>query len=111
MANESSNPGPFVWLTGCIHGDEVTGTVTIQEVFKTIRRQSLLRGSLYAFPLMNPIGFETASRNITLSVAKIYNAFGKLQDTLLCKQDGVVLGHSDFSVTFPGAPVMTFGVF
>jgi predicted deacylase len=293
MAIESSNPGPVVWLTGCIHGDEVTGIVTIQEVFKTIRKQPLLSGSLYAFPLMNPIGFETASRNITLSkedlnrsfpgdksgsvaeriadkifstiketnptlvldlhndwmksipytlvdpnpgsahkkayeqtlkvagesgflvvqetedvkgsfsysmiendipaltielgesyivnemnveygvksilgilgylnmitkpaedftyqapeaakgktlkftslpvssasgiirflthpgdivktgqsVAKIYNAFGKLQDTLLCKQDGVVLGHSDFSVAFPGAPVMAFGVF
>jgi predicted deacylase len=293
MAIESSNPGPVVWLTGCIHGDEVTGIVTIQEVFKAIRRQPLLSGSLYAFPLMNPIGFETASRNITLSkedlnrsfpgdkngsvaeriadkifstiketnptlvldlhndwmksipytlvdpnpgnphkkayeqtlkvagesgflvvqetedvkgsfsysmiendipaltielgesyivneknvdygvksvmgimaylkmtakpdedfaykvpdsakgeilkfsslpvssasgiirfqakpgdlikkdqaVAKIYNAFGKLQDTLLCKQDGVVLGHSDFSVAFPGAPVMALGVF
>ena len=293
MSVESLNPGPVVWLTGCIHGDEVTGIVTIQEVFKTIRRQPLLSGSLYAFPLMNPIGFETASRNITLSkedlnrsfpgdkigsvaeriadkifssiketsptlvvdlhndwmksipytvldpnpgsahkkayeqtkkvagesgfmvvqeieevkgsfsysllehdipaltielgesyivneknveygvksimrilaymemiakpaedfayqapreakgktlkfsslpvssasgiirfltkpgdlvkkdraVAKIYNAFGKLQDTLLCKQDGVVLGHSDFSVAFPGAPVMAFGVF
>jgi predicted deacylase len=293
MVIESSNPGPVVWLTGCIHGDEVTGIVTIQEVFKAIRRQPLLSGSLFAFPLMNPIGFETASRNITLSkedlnrsfpgdkvgsvaeriadkifstiketnptlvldlhndwmksipytlvdpnpgnvhkkayeqtlkvasesgflvvqetedvkgsfsysllesdipaltielgesyivneknveygvksilgilaylkmagkpaedftyqahqaakgkilkssslpvssasgiirfltqpgdlvkkdqaVAKIYNAFGKLQDTLLCKQDGVVLGHSDFSVAFPGAPVMAFGVF
>ena len=293
MLVESMNPGPVVWLTGCIHGDEVTGIVTIQEVFKVIRRQPLLCGSLYAFPLMNPIGFETASRNITLSkedlnrsfpgdkigsvaeriadiifstiketnptlvldlhndwmksipytvvdpnpgsahkkayeqtlkvaaksgflvvqeiedatgsfsysllehdipaltielgesyivneknveygvksilgilaylkmitkpdedftyqapeaakgkilkssslpvssasgiirfltqpgdlvkkdhaVAKIYNAFGKLQDTLLCKQDGVVPGHSDFSVAFPGAPVMAFGVF
>ena len=293
MVIESPNPGPVVWLTGCIHGDEVTGIVTIQEVFKNIRKQPLLNGSLYAFPLMNPIGFETASRNITLSkedlnrsfpgsktgsvaeriadkifstiketkptlvldlhndwmksipytvvdpnpgsahkkayeqtlkvagksgflvvqeteeikgsfsysmlendipaltielgesyivnennveygvksilgilaylnmtvkpaedftyqapeaakgktlkfsslpvssasgiirfltqpgnlvkngqsVAKIYNAFGKLQDTLLCKQDGVVLGHSDFSVAFPGAPVMAFGVF
>jgi predicted deacylase len=293
MVIESANPGPVVWLTGCIHGDEVTGIVTIQEVFKTIRKQPLLSGSLYAFPLMNPIGFETASRNITLSkedlnrsfpgskigsvaeriadkifstiketnptlvldlhndwmksipytvvdpnpgsthkkayeqtlkvagksgflvvqeteeikgsfsysmlendipaltielgesyivnennveygvksilgilaylnmivkpaedftyqapetakgktlkfsslpvssasgiirfltqpgnlaksgqaVAKIYNAFGKLQDTLLCKQDGIVLGHSDFSVAFPGAPVMAFGVF
>jgi predicted deacylase len=293
MAVESVNSGPVVWLTGCIHGDEVTGIVTVQEVFKTIQKQPLLKGSLYAFPLMNPIGFETASRNITLSkedlnrsfpgdksgsvaeriadkifssiketnptlvldlhndwmksipytvvdpnpgsvhkkayertkkvagesgflvvqeteeikgsfshsllvhdipaltielgesyvvneenveygvksilrilaylemfprpaddfayqapeaakgkilkfsslpvssasgiirfliqpgdlvkkgraVAKIYNTFGKLQDTLLCKQDGVVLGHSDFSVAFPGAPVMAFGVF
>jgi predicted deacylase len=271
----------------------VTGIVTIQEVFKNIRRQHLLSGSVYAFPLMNPIGFETASRNITLSkedlnrsfpgdksgsvaeriadrifstiketnptlvldlhndwmksipyalvdrnpssahgkayektknvaeksgflvvqeadeiprsfsysllehdipaltielgesyvvneenvqygvksilsilaylkmverpdedftfqaadarrgkilkfsflpvssasgiirfltqpgervkkgqaVAKIYNAFGKLQDTLFCQNDGIVLGHSDFSVAFPGAPVMAFGIF
>jgi predicted deacylase len=293
MAVESIHPGPVVWLTGCIHGDEVTGIVTIQELFKTLRRQQLLKGAVYAFPLMNPIGFETASRNITLSkedlnrsfpgdkagsvaeriaerifstiketkpalvvdlhndwmksipyalvdpnpggahkqayeyakkvaensgflvimetddvrrslsysllehdvpaltielgesyvvneknveygvksilgilaylemtskpnedfafqtaqpvtaktlklsflpvssasgivrflmqpgdivkkgqpVAKIYNAFGKLQDTLLCQNDGIVLGHSDFSVAFPGAPVMAFGVF
>ena len=293
MAVESIKPGPVVWLTGCIHGDEVTGIVTIQEVFKNIRKQQLLSGSVYAFPLMNPIGFETASRNITLSkedlnrcfpgdksgsvaeriadrifstiketkpalvldlhndwmksipyavvdpnpgsthkqayektkkvaeksgflvvletddvrrsfsysllehdipaltielgesyvvneknvefgvksilgilaylemvkkpdedftygvnqavrgktlkssslpvssasgivrflahpgdivrkgqaVAKIYNAFGKLQDTLLCQNDGIVLGHSDFSVAFPGAPVMAFGIF
>ena len=293
MAIESVQPGPVVWLTGCIHGDEVTGIVTIQEVFKIIRKQPLRNGSLYAFPLMNPIGFETASRNITLSkedlnrsfpgdkngsvaeriaekifstiretkptlvldlhndwmksipyalvdpnpggahksayeytkkvaeksgfpvvlemedvkrslsysllehdipaltielgesyivnernveygvksiqgilahldmidkpaepftfettqtittktlklsllpvssasgivrfltppgavvkkgqtFAKIYNAFGKLQGTLLCQNDGIVLGHSDFSVAFPGAPVMAFGIF
>lgn len=293
MTIESVHPGPVVWLTACIHGDEVTGIVTIQEVFKSIRKHPLRKGSLYAFPLMNPIGFETASRNITLSkedlnrsfpgdkngsvaeriadkifstiketkptlvldlhndwmksipyalvdpnpagahkkayeytrkaaeksgflvvletedtkrslsysllehdipaltielgesyvvneqnveygvksilgilaylemidkpaesftfktfqavtantlklsslpvssasgivrfltepgavvkkgqvVAKIYNAFGKLQGTLLCRNDGVVLGHSDFSVAFPGAPVMAFGVF
>lgn len=293
MTVESIKPGPVVWLTGCIHGDEVTGIVTIQEVFKNIRKQQLSSGSIYAFPLMNPIGFETASRNITLSkedlnrcfpgdksgsvaeriadiifstiketkptlvldlhndwmksipyalvdpnpggthkqayektkkvaeksgflvvletddvrrsfsysllehdipaltielgesyvvneknveygvksilgilaylemikkpdedftyevtqavrgktlkssslpvssasgivrflahpgdlvrkgqpVAKIYNAFGKLQDTLLCQNDGIVLGHSDFSVAFPGAPVMAFGIF
>ena len=293
MAVESAHPGPVVWLTGCIHGDEVTGIVTVQEVFKAVRKRPLLSGSVYAFPLMNPIGFETASRNITLSkedlnrsfpgdkngsvaeriadkifstiretnptlvvdlhndwmksipyalvdrnprashrkayeltkkaaaesgfpvvqetdeiprsfsysllehdipaltielgesyvvneenvrygvrsilsilaylkmverpeedsafpaaeatkgrilkfsslpvssasgiirfltqpgkrvkkgqpVAKIYNAFGKLQDTLFCRNDGIVLGHSDFSVAFPGAPVMAFGVF
>jgi predicted deacylase len=75
MAIESPNPGPVVWLTGCIHGDEVTGIVTIQEVFKTIRKQPLLRGSLYALPLMNPIGFETASRNITLSKEDLNRSF------------------------------------
>jgi predicted deacylase len=44
------------------------------------------------------------------AVAKIYNAFGKLLDTILTLNDGIVLGHSDSSVAFPGAPVMAFGI-
>lgn len=75
MSIESAEPGPVVWLTGCIHGDEVTGIVTIQEVFRAVKRQRLLRGSLYAFPLMNPIGFEAASRNITLSREDLNRCF------------------------------------
>jgi predicted deacylase len=43
-------------------------------------------------------------------LGKVYNAFGKLQETVVALKDGVVLGHSDYSVTFPGAPVMVFGV-
>ena len=42
-------------------------------------------------------------------VAKIYNTFGKLQATIPCAADGIVLGHSDSSVAFPGAPLMAFG--
>ena len=51
MSVESTNKGPIVWLTGCIHGDEVTGIVIIQEVFKRIQKQHLLQGSIYAFPI------------------------------------------------------------
>ncbi|UCG55970.1 MAG: succinylglutamate desuccinylase/aspartoacylase family protein [Phycisphaerales bacterium] len=75
MSVESAEQGPVVWLAGCIHGDEVTGIVTIQEVFKRIQKQHLLRGSVYAFPLMNPIGFETGSRNITLSREDLNRSF------------------------------------
>jgi predicted deacylase len=75
MSVQSANPGPLVWLTGCIHGDEVTGIVTIQEVFKKIQRQQLLRGAVYAFPLMNPIGFETGSRDITVSREDLNKSF------------------------------------
>ena len=75
MSIESINPGPVVWLTGCMHGDEVTGIVTIQEVFKKIQKQLLLKGALYAFPLMNPIGFEAASRNITISREDLNRSF------------------------------------
>ncbi len=75
MTIESVNPGPVIWLTGCIHGDEVTGIVTIQEVFKKIRKEPLLKGTLNAFPLMNPIGFEAASRNITISREDLNRSF------------------------------------
>ncbi|MBI3118338.1 MAG: succinylglutamate desuccinylase/aspartoacylase family protein [Candidatus Hydrogenedentes bacterium] len=75
MAAESVLPGPVVWLTACAHGDEVGGIIVIQEVFKRIRRHKLLRGSVLAFPLMNPIGFETATRNITVSQEDLNRSF------------------------------------
>lgn len=63
---KSANAGPAVWLTACAHGDEVGGMVIIQEIFRMLQKEPLLKGTLYSFPLMNPIGFETQSRNIPL---------------------------------------------
>lgn len=67
MEAVSSVPGPSVWLTGCVHGDEVGGIVVVQEIFRKLKKKPLKKGSLKAFPLMNPIGFETASRHISFS--------------------------------------------
>lgn len=75
MVIESVKPGPIVWLTACGHGDEVGGMVIIQEIFKTVRKYGLLRGNLYAFPLMNPIGFEMASRQVTMSKEDLNRSF------------------------------------
>jgi predicted deacylase len=55
-----------VWLTVCAHGDEVRGIALIQEAFRSIRRR-LLKGAFMAFPMMNPLGFETRSCQITMS--------------------------------------------
>ena len=74
MSATSRNPGPVVWLTACVHGNEVGGIVIVQEVFKHIRRR-LLRGALHAFPLMNPLGFETASRSITMTREDLNRSF------------------------------------
>jgi predicted deacylase len=74
MSATSKNPGPLVWLTACGHGDEVTGIVVIQEIFKSIRRR-LLRGTVKAFPLMNPLGFEMGSRHITISREDLNRSF------------------------------------
>ena len=43
-------------------------------------------------------------------VAKVYNAFGKLLETVVSAHRGIVLGHSDSSVAFPGVPVVALGV-
>jgi predicted deacylase len=74
MSIKGHREGPVVWLTACVHGDEVGGIVIIQELFRKLSNQ-LLRGSVYAFPLMNPIGFETASRQITLSKEDLNRSF------------------------------------
>lgn len=64
----------MVWLTACGHGDEVSGIVVIQEIFKRLRKQ-LRCGSIYAFPLMNPFGFEMVSRDITMSSEDLNRSF------------------------------------
>jgi len=61
---KSLKPGPTVLLTAGIHGDEVGGTMIIQEIFKILKGH-LLRGHLYAFPLLNPTGFENVSRYLS----------------------------------------------
>lgn len=74
MIAESENKGPVVWLTACAHGEEVGGMVVIQEIFKNIKN-TLKRGSIFAFPLMNPSGFETLSRNIVMSKEDLNRSF------------------------------------
>jgi uncharacterized protein len=75
MQAHAERKGPTVWLTACAHGDEVGGIVIIQEIFKRLQRHGLLRGKVFAFPLMNPIGFETASRSIPFSKEDLNRSF------------------------------------
>lgn len=75
MRATSATPGPVVWLTACAHGDEVGGMVVIQEVFKRLRKSPLRCGTLHAFPMMNPLGFEVGSRHVTLSEEDLNRSF------------------------------------
>lgn len=61
---DSKQPGPTIWLSGCIHGDEPGGTIIIHEVFKAVREAGLTGGVLHALPLINSMGFENGSRFI-----------------------------------------------
>ena len=114
MCATSDNPGPTVWLTACSHGDEVSGIVVIQEVFKSIRRR-LTRGCVQAFPLMNPLGFESGMRHITLSGEDLNRSFPgnangslgeriahKIFDSIIAtKPDLVVDFHNDWIESIP----------
>ena len=116
MSIESTSPGPIIWLTACVHGDEVSGMVIIQEIFKNLRK-TLLKGAVYAFPLMNPIGFETSSRFITLSEEDLNRSFpGKkdgslsermaeqiFSEIMLKKPDLVLDLHNDWIRSIPFA--------
>ncbi|HEY5624214.1 MAG TPA: succinylglutamate desuccinylase/aspartoacylase family protein [Gammaproteobacteria bacterium] len=64
MKLDSRRPGPVVWLTACIHGDEPGGTAIVQDVFRKLRKVGLECGSLHALPLINSTGFENVSRYI-----------------------------------------------
>jgi len=101
MSAKSANPGPLVWLTACSHGDEVSGIVVIQEVFKSIRRR-LLRGAVRAFPLMNPLGFETRSRDITMSREDLNRSFPGNPDGSL----GERIAHLIFSTIIEDRPAL-----
>lgn len=65
LVADSRIPGPVVCLTACIHGDEVGGTAIVHDVFEHLRRSGLRQGSVHAYPLVNSMGFENASRFIT----------------------------------------------
>ncbi len=75
MQAESPRRGPLVWLAACSHGDEVGGVVVVQEVFKRLRKQPMLQGSVRAFPLMNPLGFEAGMRHVSFSEEDLNRSF------------------------------------
>jgi uncharacterized protein len=114
MSVTSEKSGPVVWLTACVHGDEVVGMAVIHEVFKKIRR-NLLRGSIHAFPLMNPIGLETTSRKITMSREDLNRSFpgsengtlgeriaNRIFNTIVNTSPDLVLDiHSDWKQSIP----------
>lgn len=54
-------PGPCLWLSAAIHGDELNGVEIIRQVLERIRTQSL-RGTLIAVPIVNIFGFIEQSR-------------------------------------------------
>lgn len=115
MEVKSKQAGPVVWLTGCVHGEEVGGIAIIQEVFKKLKKEPLLNGAVYAFPLMNPMGFEMGSRSIGVSGDDLNRSFpgnakgslaeriaDKIFTTIMATKPTLVLDlHNDWTQSIP----------
>jgi uncharacterized protein len=54
-------PGPRLWLTGAVHGDELNGIEIIRRVLMEMK-PGRLRGTVLAVPIVNVFGFITESR-------------------------------------------------
>ena len=61
---DSRKPGPEVWITGCIHGNEPGGIAIVHELVKSVRKLGMTKGVIKALPLLNSVGFEHGSRYI-----------------------------------------------
>lgn len=56
-----SRPGPALWLSGAIHGDEIVGVEIIRQVLNQID-ETELAGTIVATPVVNVFGFLAESR-------------------------------------------------
>ncbi|QDT14530.1 succinylglutamate desuccinylase/aspartoacylase family protein [Alienimonas californiensis] len=56
-----ARPGPSVWLTAAIHGDELNGVEVIRRVLGKLTCETL-RGTVLAVPIVNVFGFNARSR-------------------------------------------------
>ncbi len=55
------DPGPALWLSGALHGDEPIGVEVIRQVLERIRPKEMA-GTVIAIPVVNVIGFMSESR-------------------------------------------------
>jgi predicted deacylase len=50
------SPGPVLWISAAIHGDEIAGVEVIRQIIKRIDPKKL-SGTLVAVPIVNVHGF------------------------------------------------------
>ncbi|MDH5551473.1 MAG: succinylglutamate desuccinylase/aspartoacylase family protein, partial [Gemmatimonadota bacterium] len=53
-------PGPCVWLSAALHGDEINGVEIIRDALQPLDPETL-RGTILAVPVVNVFGFVAES--------------------------------------------------
>lgn len=117
---DGEKPGPTVWATGAIHGDEPTGTAAIHEFLDRVRGDAL-SGTLVCVPVTNPAGVRTNSRTSYYHGDDPNRLFGREDEggetpprvqQVICERlygeirasaDAVVSLHTSWVATYPYA--------
>lgn len=58
----AGRPGPTVWVTAGLHGDEPGGVVVAGKIIKYFQKNPLLRGRLFILPAANVWGLKNKTR-------------------------------------------------
>lgn len=56
-----ARPGPSIWLSGALHGDELNGVAIVRRLVRTLDAKNLA-GTVIAVPIVNVFGVTTGSR-------------------------------------------------
>lgn len=71
---DSLEPGPRLAVMGAVHGDEVCGSHALRRIMANIDRGALvlLKGSLLAIPVANPLAYEKNIRFTEENLNRVY---------------------------------------
>jgi predicted deacylase len=98
-----ARPGPTVFLSGAIHGDEIVGVEIIRQLLEQIDERTM-GGTLIALPVVNVFGFVAESRYLPdrrdLNRSFPGSPRGSLASRLARIFVDEVLSKSDFGIDF-----------
>jgi uncharacterized protein len=101
-------PGPAIFLTAAVHGDELNGTAAIRSLIGDPELH-LLRGTLIMVPVINVLGFETHSRYLPdrrdLNRCFPGSANGSQASRLARVVFEEIVGRSDFGIDLHTAAI------
>lgn len=96
------SPGPQIFLSGGMHGDELNGIAVIDEFLDWAQKISLedkLKGTIIAFPVLNPEGFSKMQREVPHDKKDLNRCFGIASPTSISEQIGLELDKKLLSKT------------
>lgn len=101
-------PGPVVFVSAAVHGDEINGTGTIRQLIMN-HRLKLTSGSLILVPVVNMLGFQQHSRYLPdrrdLNRSFPGSAHGSLASRLARLILDEIIERSDFGIDLHTAAV------